>query len=116
MPAWNDKILHSQWMSLTICGRWDASEDERRGGGFRLSNESVVPYSATGFPAGTAQTRGSLRFTCAELAHAVFTTGRAPRVTRKVVFPGQGWLEGSWGPVLVGVRGGWQSPAVPEFR
>jgi uncharacterized membrane protein YphA (DoxX/SURF4 family) len=38
------------------------------------------------------------------------------RVTRKVVFPGQGWLEGSWGPVLVGVRGGWQSPAVPEFR
>jgi len=41
---------------------------------------------------------------------------RRTRVTRKVVFPGQGWLEGSWGPVLVGVRGGWQSPAVPEFR
>ena len=31
-------------------------------------------------------------------------------------FPRSGWLEGSWGSVLVGVRGGWQSPAVPEFR
>jgi hypothetical protein len=38
----------------------------------------IVPYKAQGFPAGVVDRAGSLRFTDDDLAHALFTTGRAP--------------------------------------
>lgn len=37
-----------------------------------------VCYRGKGFPTGLFSDRGLLRFTCADLAHALFTTGRAP--------------------------------------
>jgi len=43
-----------------------------------VSPEFVVPYSAFAFPVNTVSSPGELRFTTDDLAHALFTTGRAP--------------------------------------
>lgn len=42
-----------------------------------MPNSLEAPFTATGFPAGVP-TRGTLSFTSSDLAHALFTTGRAP--------------------------------------